>query len=63
MHPENSEIITEQKDGIATIQLNRPNVLNAINRHMLDQLDTEVNRLHQDPSVRLAHKQNYLMLT
>ena len=24
MHPENSEIITEQKDGIATIQLNRP---------------------------------------
>ena len=49
MHPENSEIITEQKDGIATIQLTRPNVLNAINRLMLDQLDTEVNRLHQDP--------------
>ena len=54
MHPENSEIITEQKDGIATIQLNRPNVLNAINRHMLNQLDTEVNRLHQDPSVRIV---------
>ena len=54
MHPENSEIITEQKDGIATIQLNRPNVLNAINRLMLDQLDTEINRLHQDPSVRIV---------
>ena len=54
MHPTNSEIITEQKDGIVTIRLNRPSVLNAINRQMLDQLDTEVARLHQDPSVRIV---------
>ena len=54
MSTTNSEIITEQVNGIVTIQLNRPSVLNAINRRMLDQLDTEVARLHQDPSVRIV---------
>ncbi|HIC18223.1 TPA: enoyl-CoA hydratase/isomerase family protein, partial [Candidatus Poribacteria bacterium] len=42
MSETNSEIIVGQANGIVTIRLNRPNVLNAIDRQMLDQLDTEV---------------------
>ena len=40
--------------GNATIQLNRPEKLNAVDREMLDMLDAEVNRLHQDESVRVV---------
>ena len=54
MSETNSGIIIEQVDGIVTIQLNRSKVLNAIDRRMLDQLDTEVSRLHQDTSVRVV---------
>ena len=54
MSETNSEIIVGQANGIVTIRLNRPNVLNAIDRQMLDQLDTEVDRLHQDTSVRIV---------
>lgn len=54
MSETNSGIIVEQVGGIVTIQLNRSKVLNAIDRRMLDQLDTEVSRLHQDTSVRVV---------
>jgi enoyl-CoA hydratase len=48
------KIVVHQTEAIATIQLNRPEKLNAVDREMLDILDVEVNRLHQDESVRVV---------
>ena len=48
------KIVVRQTEAIATIQLNRPEKLNAVDREMLDTLDAEVNRLHQDESVRVV---------
>ena len=50
----NEKIVVRQTEAIATIQLNRPEKLNAVDREMLDTLDAEVNRLHQDESVRVV---------
>ena len=46
------KIVAHQTGAITTIRLNRPEKLNAVDREMLDALDVEVNRLHQDESVR-----------
>ena len=48
------KIVVHQTEAIATIQLNRPEKLNAVDREMLDILDAEVNRLHRDESVRVV---------
>ena len=48
------KIVVRQTEAIATIQLNRPDKLNAVDRQMLDRLDAEVSRLHQDESVRVV---------
>ena len=48
------KIVVRQTGRIATIQLNRPDKLNAVDREMLDMLDAAVNRLHQDESVRVV---------
>ena len=48
------KIVVHQADAITTIRLNRPEKLNAVDREMLDALDAEVNRLHQDESVRVV---------
>ncbi len=48
------KITIRQTEAITTIQLNRPEKLNAVDREMLDALDAEVNRLHQDESVRVV---------
>ena len=48
------KIVVRQTGAITTIQLNRPDKLNAVDREMLDMLDAEVNRLHQDESVRVV---------
>lgn len=48
------KIGVRQTGAIITIQLNRPEKLNAVDREMLDILDTEVNRLHQDETVRVV---------
>ena len=48
------KIALRQTEAIATIRLNRPEKLNAVDREMLDMLDAEVNRLHQDESVRVV---------
>ena len=50
----NGKIAVHQTEAIATIRLNRPEKLNAVDREMLDMLDAEVNRLHQDESVRVV---------
>lgn len=43
-----------QTDAIVTLTLNRPEVLNAIDREMLDDLETIVMQLHRDASVRVV---------
>ena len=48
------KIVVHQTEAIATIQLNRSEKLNAVDREMLDILDAEVNRLHRDESVRVV---------
>ena len=48
------KIVVRQTEAIATIRLNRPDKLNAVDREMLNMLDAEVNRLHQDESVRVV---------
>ena len=48
------KIAVRQTEAITTIRLNRPDKLNAVDREMLDMLDAEVNRLHQDESARVV---------
>jgi enoyl-CoA hydratase len=48
------KVILRKTEAIATIALNRPDKLNAVDREMLDNLDTAVNRLHRDESVRVV---------
>ena len=48
------KILVRKTETITTIQLNRPDKLNAVDREMLDTLDTVVNHLHRDESVRVV---------
>ena len=48
------KILVRKTEAIATIELNRPDKLNAVDREMLDTLDTVVNHLHRDESVRVV---------
>ena len=48
------KIAVHHTEAMTTIRLNRPDKLNAVDREMLDMLDVEVNRLHQDESVRVV---------
>jgi enoyl-CoA hydratase/carnithine racemase len=47
-------ILYEKGDGIAWIILNRPDVLNAINMRMRDELWDLVHAVHDDPEVRVV---------
>jgi enoyl-CoA hydratase len=47
-----STILTELQDGILTVTINRPDKLNALNRQVLDELDTEIGRVYADPDVK-----------
>ena len=47
-------ILYEKRDGIAEITLNRPDVLNAINMRMRDELWDAVHAVRDDPDVRVA---------
>lgn len=46
-------ILCEQDAGIATLTLNRPRSLNALNRQMADELTEALTRLATDPAVRV----------
>jgi len=46
-------ILCELQDGIATLTLNRPKSLNAINRQMADEMTDALTRLAADASVRV----------
>ena len=47
-------IIFERKDGIAYVTLNRPEVLNARNRRMREELIDAVTAIRSDPEVRVV---------
>jgi enoyl-CoA hydratase len=47
-------IIVEKKNGIGTITINRPQVLNALNRETLEELITVVQELENDPTIHVA---------
>jgi 2-(1,2-epoxy-1,2-dihydrophenyl)acetyl-CoA isomerase len=45
-------IIYEKSDGIATITLNRPDVLNAVNEKMGQELQEALKTAERDPDIR-----------
>lgn len=45
-------ILTEQRDGVLTITLNRPDVLNALNDQMLEELHEALRQAARDAAVR-----------
>ena len=46
-------IIFENTDRIATITLNRPEVLNALNQQMLDELTQAISQVSQNEEIRV----------
>jgi enoyl-CoA hydratase len=46
-------LLVERQDGIATVTVNRPKVLNALNERTLTELAAAFDELEADPSVRL----------
>jgi enoyl-CoA hydratase len=46
-------IIFEKKDGIATISLNRPKVLNAMNRQLWIDFESALEKVQSDPSINV----------
>lgn len=47
-------LLVERADGIATVTLNRPKALNAINQEMTRELGQVVEELERDPAVRVV---------
>lgn len=47
-------IIVEKKDGIATISMNRPQVLNALDKETVGELSKAVEELEKDTSIHVA---------
>src|SRR6266404_7667373 len=45
---------TEIQQGIATVRMNRPDVHNAFDDHLIAELTTELRRLDQAPEVRVV---------
>ena len=47
-------LIIENKNGIVTIKINKPQVLNALDCELLDELDLVTTNLSQNPEIRVA---------
>lgn len=47
-------LLFDVRDGIACITLNRPKVLNALNRATLEELQTAIDDVREDSSIRVA---------
>ena len=47
-------LLTETKDGIATLTLNRPGQFNALSSALIDELQSTFDRLAADPTVRVV---------
>ena len=50
----NQTLQTEIQQGIATVRMNRPDVHNAFDDHLIAELTTELRRLDQAPEVRIV---------
>ncbi|MFP5470388.1 MAG: enoyl-CoA hydratase/isomerase family protein [Bacteroidia bacterium] len=48
-----NNLLTEQKDRILIITINRPNQLNALNKETINELSVELKRAEKDASVRV----------
>ncbi len=46
-------ILIETQDGLATITINRPKKLNALNKATIEELHTAFNTLNSDPSIKV----------
>ena len=47
-------IILEKKEGIGTIKINRPKVLNALNKETIQEISKAVDELDQDEKIKVA---------
>ena len=47
-------LLTETKDGVATLTLNRPGQFNALSSALIDELQTTFDRLAADPAVSVV---------
>lgn len=47
-------IIIEKKDGVGTIKINRPNVLNALNKETISEISKGVDELEKDKSIKVG---------
>ncbi len=47
-------IIIEKKEGIGTIKINRPKVLNALNKETIQEISKAVDELDQDKKIKVA---------
>ena len=53
IHMKYEHIILERKEGVATLTLNRPEKLNAINQKMIEELESAIVEISQDKDVRV----------
>jgi enoyl-CoA hydratase len=44
-------VVVERDDGVATVRINRPKALNALNQHVMTELDRAFRALEKDPGV------------
>ena len=47
-------ILVEKKEGIGTIKINRPKVLNALNKETMQEISKAIGELNQDKKIKVA---------
>ena len=49
-----AQVLLETTDGIATVTLNRPGQFNALSRALIDELQSTLDRVAEDPGIRVV---------